>query len=221
VIVLERSLGTCARRRASAAARISSRKNSAGLGSALAQVAMRCASLRLQAPFPGKGGASSCRWLRTPRLYGERAGGCATAARLGRRLHRDRCARPGKTGFVARPDAFSAPLVAKSNGFRLRNLARDVRGDALDRVEVLGQHLAILHRDAEGRLDEADDFEHAGRVDDALVEQRCAVIEKRWIANVEVGGNEVADLLLEFHQFPRWLILLAVTTRTSPAALAV
>src|SRR5436305_1332507 len=106
------------------------------------------------------------------------------------------------------------------DGLRLPGLARDERSDALDRVEVLGQHLAVLYRDREGRLDEHDDFQYAGGVDDAVVEQRGAILQGFRLGNVEVGDDEVADLLLQFHQFPLRLILRAATTRTSPAAFA-
>src|SRR5207248_3103420 len=102
-----------------------------------------------------------------------------------RRLRRERPA-PGSSGAPARRPARSYPESAgRSRAGRIRRapsgnefdlagvkLAADVGADRADRVEVLRQHLVVVHFDAESGLEKAHQLEHAGGVDDAGVEQR-------------------------------------------------
>ena len=69
-------------------------------------------------------------------------------------------------------------------------------GDAAHRVEVLGDHLLVLDRHAQLFLDEHDDLEHAGGIDDAALEQRVVHAEGLGVAGEEVVlQDELLDTL--------------------------
>jgi len=76
-------------------------------------------------------------------------------------------------------------------------LALDIGRDVSDGVEVLRQHLLVEDRDLELGLEEADDLEHAGRVDDPAVEQRFVVAQVA--RHEEVLQHETADAELAVH----------------------
>src|SRR5260221_4566061 len=78
-------------------------------------------------------------------------------------------------------------------------LAGHERADALDRIEVLGQHLVVLDGDAERVLEKADHLEHARRIDDAQVEQRGVVGQRLRLGDRKTLYSEVAHLFREFH----------------------
>src|SRR5690606_40874001 len=74
-------------------------------------------------------------------------------------------------------NALCGAFARRSGGGQARaalllELPCHVGADGAHRVEVLGQHLLVRHLDAEGALQEADELEHAGRVDDAVLEER-------------------------------------------------
>ncbi len=73
-------------------------------------------------------------------------------------------------------------------------LANHVGLELRDRVEVLGQHLVVLHLEAELVLEEADQLEHPRRVDDTAVEQRAFVGKRIALGDVEIGLDELPKL---------------------------
>src|SRR5882762_1300941 len=77
-------------------------------------------------------------------------------------------------------------------------LARDERPDARNRLEIVGDHLRVLDPDPVLRLEELDQLEYAGRLDDALADERCLVAEAADL-DVEVLGDERSDLLFDRH----------------------
>src|SRR5882762_3776876 len=65
--------------------------------------------------------------------------------------------------------------------------------DGADRVEVLRQHLVVVHFDAEGRFEEAHQLEYTGGVDDPGVEQRGVVRDRiAVVAEQEILADEAA-----------------------------
>src|SRR5258708_641763 len=81
----------------------------------------------------------------------------------------------------------------------LRLLAGDKGGDVGDRFEVVGHHLAVLDLDAKLAFEKVDHLEHAGRVDDAVIEQRGVIGERAGIGDVEIAENELPDLVFDVH----------------------
>src|SRR4051794_15299654 len=77
-------------------------------------------------------------------------------------------------------------------------LALDEPDDVVDRIEVLRNEVLVLDPDVEGLLQEADQLEHARRVDDAGLDQRGRSLERRRVvAEEEVRGEKLANSL--FH----------------------
>src|SRR5204863_8359699 len=105
---------------------------------------------------------------------------------------------PGKRRALSARNDSTRTLKGSGDELHLARLelAGDVVADGADRVQVFRQHLVVLHFDAEGRLEEAHELEHAGRVDDPGVEQRrvmrdgVAVVAKQKVLADETAHGQ-------------------------------
>src|SRR6185436_12371998 len=71
--------------------------------------------------------------------------------------------------------------------------------DVGDGIEILRQHFAIGHLDAELLLEKHHDFQDAGRVDDSLVKERVGHAELSGLAKQEVLADVGANLGFNRH----------------------
>ncbi len=92
-------------------------------------------------------------------------------------------------------------LIANKQNYAGDLLLRpDIRTQLLDRVEVIGSDIHVIHREAEILLNEGHQLQHADRVDDALLQEGglVAVLEAV-IAEEQVLGDEIFDLGFDCH----------------------
>src|SRR5581483_5291897 len=77
---------------------------------------------------------------------------------------------------------------------------------AVDRVEIFRQELVVLDLDAEGRVDEGDQLQDAGGIDDALFQQRIIVGKALALqTEEEVIGDELSQYVLHIYcGSPTW-----------------
>ena len=68
-----------------------------------------------------------------------------------------------------------------------------------NRVEVLREDLGVVDAHPELLLEEADDLEHAGRVDDPAIEEGRVVAQRCRIGDVEVRRDEGLDPFVGAH----------------------
>jgi hypothetical protein len=81
-------------------------------------------------------------------------------------------------------------------------LPPDEGDDAVDRVEVLGDELVVADADVERLLQEADELEHTGGVDDSGFDQRCRSRQAcRVVAEEVVRGEELAEFGFDGRSF--------------------
>src|SRR5512132_4694673 len=92
-------------------------------------------------------------------------------------------------------------------------LAVEKGDEAVDRVEVLGNEILVVELDRVPRLQEAHQLQHAGRIDDAVVEERHVVGEP----DVVVPQEKAVDDELPHVTADRGR-LAAVAGRTATAA---
>src|SRR6266850_2522689 len=141
--------------------------------------------------MPGCAGAAAC-----AKLNGASSVAATAGARL-RALVATSARRPARS-YPESAGRFRAGRIRRapsSNEFDLAGfeLAADVSADRADRVEVLRQHLVVVHFDAEGGLEKAHQLEHAGGVDDAGIEQRRVMSDGiAVVAKQEVLADELA-----------------------------
>jgi len=88
-------------------------------------------------------------------------------------------------------------------------LALDVSHYSAYSVQVLWKHLLVLHLDAKLSFDEHYHLENPRRVDDAAIEKRCLIFERRRIGYVKVGCDEIPNLPNAFHSFKENTAVLA------------
>src|SRR5207302_10869699 len=65
-----------------------------------------------------------------------------------------------------------------------------------DRVQVLRHQLVVLDADAELLLQEADQFQYAGRIENTLLQERLLARQQTTLAEEAVIVDELAQLLL-------------------------
>src|ERR1043166_4479638 len=122
-------------------------------------------------------------------------------------------ARPSSRYVTRAPPATSATLSPNRRALSLRNcstrisclasgrrdcvLALHERYDGADRIEILRHDLGVRHVQAELAFQERHQFEHAGRIDQAGVEQRLAIADRQAVfAEQKIVFDELAHLAL-------------------------
>src|SRR4051794_25405013 len=77
-------------------------------------------------------------------------------------------------------------------------MAGDISGEIVDRVEVLREQIILINAEGVGFFDEEHQLQHAGGIDDTLLQQRCAVVKMGGGAVIEeVLRDEIADLIAD------------------------
>jgi hypothetical protein len=86
---------------------------------------------------------------------------------------------------------------SKQRLFRKRGrsaFSLDKRGEPVNGIQVLWQHLGIFNLQMEIVLEKPYHFKHTGRIDHTLVKQRRLVRYGRPVGDIEVLGNKGSDL---------------------------
>src|SRR3546814_3525034 len=101
--------------------------------------------------------------------------------------------------FVRQKTAYEMRISDWSSGVCSSNLAVD----GPEAVEVGRRHVLRRHPHGAGLLDEDDQFQDAGGIDDALLDEGSIIGERRVVVGKqEIAEDELLDLLPSTHVVP-------------------